>query len=399
MNQIRKNEASVEVIVLSCVLLLGSPSLVWAESITGIWEMTMEFGGRPSYATLSISRKADGTLTGKWGSSALADVKFENGKLTFVRTIRFGDQEFTMDYSGTLKEGKITGTMSSDRGEFAVNGARRKPKLPVLGQWDIRFNVGDRDIIAKLIRTHESTSDAMVELPVEQNQEQPPSGTLYYKRFRTDDEFSAVPMQAVEKDKRYQLEAPLPKQPAAGKLEYYIEANLEGQERRFPPDQDSNVVIRFKDPVPDGVLIPHVTLMIFSILLGMRTGLAALFAPYNMRQLAWLTLCGMTVGGMILGPFVQKYAFGEYWTGFPLGGDWTDNKMLFMFLAWVFACSVIGLNPQKKTTALHRVVVFTAAIVMTVCYLIPHSMGGSELDYSQVDKGVDPSKAIETGRK
>ena len=255
------------------------------------------------------------------------------------------------------------------------------------------------DIVAKLIRTHESTSDAMVELPVEQNQEQPPSGTLYYKRFRTDDEFSAVPMQAVEKDKRYQLEAPLPKQPAAGKLEYYIEANLEGQERRFPPEKDSNVVIRFKDPVPDGVLIPHVTLMIFSILLGMRTGLAALFAPYNMRQLAWLTLCGMTVGGMILGPFVQKYAFGEYWTGFPLGGDWTDNKMLFMFLAWVFACSVIGLNPQKKTTALHRVVVFTAAIVMTVCYLIPHSMGGSELDYSQVDKGIDPSKAIETGRK
>ncbi|WP_417397221.1 hypothetical protein [Gimesia chilikensis] len=255
------------------------------------------------------------------------------------------------------------------------------------------------DIVAKLIRTHESTSDAMVELPVEQNQEQPPSGTLYYKRFRTDDEFTAVPMQAVEKDKRYQLEAPLPKQPAAGKLEYYIEANLEGHERRFPPTQDSNVVIRFKDPVPDGVLIPHVTLMIFSILLGMRTGLAALFAPYNMRQLAWLTLCGMTVGGMILGPFVQKYAFGEYWTGFPLGGDWTDNKMLFMFLAWVFACSVIGLNPRKKTTALHRVVVFTAAIVMTVCYLIPHSMGGSELDYSQVDKGVDPSKAIETGRK
>lgn len=255
------------------------------------------------------------------------------------------------------------------------------------------------DIVAKLIRTHESTSDAMVELPVEQSKEQPPSGRLYYKRFRTDDEFTAVPMQAAEKDKRYQLEAPLPKQPAAGKLEYYIEANLEGQERRFPPTQDSNVVIRFKDPVPDGVLIPHVTLMIFSILLGMRTGLAALFAPYNMRQLAWLTLCGMTVGGMILGPFVQKYAFGEYWTGFPLGGDWTDNKMLFMFLAWVFACSVIGLNPRKKTTALHRVVVFTAAIVMTVCYLIPHSMGGSELDYSQVDKGVDPSKAIETGRK
>ena len=131
----------------------------------------------------------------------------------------------------------------------------------------------------------------------------------------------------------------------------------------------------------------------------MRSGLSALFAPYNMKQLAWATLCGMTVGGMILGPMVQKYAFGEYWTGFPLGGDWTDNKMLFMFLAWVFACSVVGLNPRKKNTTTGRIAVFTATIVMTVCYLIPHSMGGSELDYSQVDKGVDPSKAIETGRK
>jgi len=255
------------------------------------------------------------------------------------------------------------------------------------------------EIVGKLIRTHESTSDAIVELPVDRDKAQPPSATLFFKRFRTDDTFTAVPMQGVEKKDRYQLEAPLPKQPAAGKLEYYIEANLWGKERRFPENPETNVVIRFKDPVPNGVLIPHVCLMIFSILLGMRTGLAALFAPANMRVLAWVTLCGMTVGGMILGPFVQKFAFGEYWTGFPLGGDWTDNKMLFMFLAWVFACSVIGLNPNKKTTLLHRVVVFTAAIVMTVCYLIPHSMGGSELDYSQVDKGIDPSEAIKTGRQ
>lgn len=257
----------------------------------------------------------------------------------------------------------------------------------------------EHDIVAKLIRTHESTGDATVELPVLQNKEHPPSATLYFKRFKTSDEFTALPMQARETDDDYQLEADLPKQPAAGKLEYYIEAEIDGKQRRFPENPATNVVIRFKDPVPDGVLIPHVTLMIFSILLGMRSGLAALFAPYNMRQLAWMTLCGMTVGGMILGPFVQKYAFGEYWTGFPLGGDWTDNKMLFMFLAWVFACSVIGLNPKKKTTTVGRVAVFTATIVMTVCYLIPHSMGGSELDYSQVDKGIDPSEAIKTGRQ
>ncbi|WP_144985161.1 hypothetical protein [Gimesia aquarii] len=264
--------------------------------------------------------------------------------------------------------------------------------------YPVKIQVAD-GITAKLIRTHESTADAIVELPAPGNKEDKPSASLYYKRYRTSDEFTSVPMKAVEKDSHYILEGALPKQPAAGKLEYYINATIEGQKRRFPDQADEYILIRFKDPVPDGVLFPHVTLMIFSILLGMRSGLAALFAPYNMRQLAWVTLCGMTVGGMILGPLVQKYAFGEYWTGFPLGGDWTDNKMLFMFLAWVFACSVIGLNPYKKTTAVGRTVVFVAAIVMTVCYLIPHSMGGSELDYSQVDQGIDPSEAIKTGRQ
>ncbi|MCA9023276.1 MAG: hypothetical protein KDA74_24175 [Planctomycetaceae bacterium] len=261
-------------------------------------------------------------------------------------------------------------------------------KVPVTG-----------NIVAKLIRTHESTGDATVEVPIPKADTKTATATLYYKRFRTDDEFTPITMKVEITKSRTQLEGNLPKQPAAGKLEYYIEAEIAGQSMRLPENKNENVIIRFKDPVPDGVLIPHITLMILSILLGMRSGLAALFAPYNMRQLAWATLCGMTVGGMILGPMVQKYAFGEYWTGFPLGGDWTDNKMLFMFLAWVFGCSVIGLNPKKKNTTIGRFAVLIATIVMTVCYLIPHSMGGSELDYSQVDKGVDPSKAIETGRK
>ena len=34
------------------------------------------------------------------------------------------------------------------------------------------------------------------------------------------------------------------------------------------------------------------------------------------------------LGGMILGPIVQKYAFGAYWTGIPFGHDLTDAKNL-----------------------------------------------------------------------
>ena len=145
------NKTIGKTFVLACLMLLAQTSLVWAaEDITGQWEMTMDFGGRDSFAMLTISKNADGGLAGKWGSDDLSDVKFQDGKLTFVRTIKFGDQEFTMDYTGTLKDGKITGTMSSDQGEFATNGARFKPKSPAIGTWDISFNIGDRDITGQL---------------------------------------------------------------------------------------------------------------------------------------------------------------------------------------------------------------------------------------------------------
>ncbi len=146
------NKTSSKSILLVCLCLLMQTSLVWAaEEITGTWRVTMDFEGRASFATLSIAKKDDGTLTGKWGSNDLSDVKFENGKLTFVRKQSFGDQEFTSDFSGTLKDGKITGVMSNDFADMKLTAVRKKPMCPALGQWDINFSVGDMDINAKLI--------------------------------------------------------------------------------------------------------------------------------------------------------------------------------------------------------------------------------------------------------
>jgi len=135
---------------LTMVLILAGALPVVAQDIVGEWEMVTEFNGRQSFSTLAVSKNADGALAGKWGSSDLSNVKFEGDKLTFTRTMRFGDQEFTMTYAGTLKDGKITGTMSSDRGEFPVNGARRKPIPPAAGVWDLAYTIGDRDVTAKL---------------------------------------------------------------------------------------------------------------------------------------------------------------------------------------------------------------------------------------------------------
>jgi len=124
-----------------------------AEDVTGEWTMTMGFNERQSTATLMIAKNADGTPSGRWGGSDLSNVKLEGDKLTFTRTTRFGDNEFTMTYAGTVKDGKITGQWSSDRGEFPTNGARAKPMSPAARGWGLKYAVGDRDVTAKMTVT------------------------------------------------------------------------------------------------------------------------------------------------------------------------------------------------------------------------------------------------------
>jgi len=141
-----------QALVLLFLLAFAGPVAVVcaADDITGPWEMTMDFGGRLAFATLTVSKNADGTFAGKWGSDNLSSVKFDGQKLTFTRTIKFGDNEFTMTYAGTLKDGKITGEFSTDNGPFGANGARKKPFAPAVGQWDMQYKIGDRDVTGRL---------------------------------------------------------------------------------------------------------------------------------------------------------------------------------------------------------------------------------------------------------
>ena len=263
---------------------------------------------------------------------------------------------------------------------------RTGPTYPLRGE----FTIEGQTYRYKLVRSEWTTDDARAVLP---DPGEGVTATLHWRRYPTEDPIQQVAFQREGEE----LVALLPKQPAAGKLEYFVEIAHGGETIRIPEaGSEDNILIRFKDPVPGYVLWPHIIMMFFSVLIGMRAGLAALCAPEGMRRYAWTAFGGMTLGGMILGPIVQKYAFGAYWTGFPWGKDLTDNKMLIMWLAWLTACGAIGLHRRRKEAA-GRAVVLVAAVVMTAVYLIPHSMRGSELDYSKVEQGVDPSRAIGTG--
>ena len=64
-------------------------------------------------------------------------------------------------------------------------------------------------------------------------------------------------------------------------------------------------------------------------------------------------------------------------------------------LLWALAC---GLLLVTKRHAPRRLAMGLAAAVMLAVYLVPHSARGSEPDYTRLDQGLDPSKAVVTGR-
>ena len=54
------------------------------------------------------------------------------------------------------------------------------------------------------------------------------------------------------------VQAALPAQPSAGKVEYHLELTTPAGPVRIPADGEEEIVLRFKDPVPGYFLWPHV---------------------------------------------------------------------------------------------------------------------------------------------
>ncbi len=131
------------------------------------------------------------------------------------------------------------------------------------------------------------------------------------------------------------LSAKLPHQPPAGKIEYHLELMAEGT----PIDihDGENVVIRFRGDVPAWALLPHVLMMVLTVIWSMATIIFALANLPVYKRYVGMTLIFLILGGFILGPVVQKFSFGAFWTGWPLGDDLTDNKTIFALIAFVAA--------------------------------------------------------------
>jgi hypothetical protein len=122
----------------------------------GDWKVTVDYGRGQFDSILSFSRDTEGNRTAQWISfMGLNDVKnlsYEDGKLSFTTERRNREGQIsTTKFSGKIQDGKLTGTLSSERGEYQARGARM-PRVPrAVGSWQMKFKVGERDITTTLV--------------------------------------------------------------------------------------------------------------------------------------------------------------------------------------------------------------------------------------------------------
>lgn len=228
--------------------------------------------------------------------------------------------------------------------------------------------VGENTVSFQLLRSETVETDAAVKLTIPNPEV---SGYVRYRRYKSHDDWADISLER-EGD---QLVAYLPHQPPAGKIMYFV--YLYWGEEEVSLTGDEPIILRYKGAVPMAVLVPHVLLMFLAMLYSNRAALESLDAQGNYRRYMLWTVGFFFIGGFILGPLVQKFAFDALWTGIPFGYDLTDNKTLIAMLGWLWAWY------RNRNGRDGRVWILAAAVIMLAVYLIPHSVLGSEIDYTK----------------
>ena len=159
-----ERRAIVKVVLVGfLVVAFALPAGVSAQSrsgrggLYGDWQIKMKFGEMEFDSILAFSRNQEGQYTGQWislwGMNELKDVKFEENKLSFTQVMRFGDQERTSKFTGTIEQGELSGLLIDDERETEIKG-KRAPRPPRgVGSWEMKIKAGEREYTGTLTIT------------------------------------------------------------------------------------------------------------------------------------------------------------------------------------------------------------------------------------------------------
>ncbi len=234
------------------------------------------------------------------------------------------------------------------------------PTYPLKG----KLTINNENITYKLPRSIEIGSGQKISIPYVSGY----NAYISYKRYKTVDSVITIPFQHLNNAYVVQL----PDLPPAGKYAYSV---FYKNNEQIVYLNKTDVVVRYKGAVPSWILILHILFMFGGMLLSNYTGIITINKYTNTHFWAKLTILFIFIGGFVLGPIVQKFAFNEFWAGFPYGYDLTDNKILLSFLVWIIAWFLYKKYHQTRWYLI-------ACIVTLMVYLIPHSLYGSELDFT-----------------
>jgi hypothetical protein len=237
------------------------------------------------------------------------------------------------------------------------------PTYPISG----RVTLGGRTIALRLERSHSGPTDQPVRVLAADTAVH---AQLRWRRFPTDDPWDTLPL--VRRGDT--LAAALPHEPPAGKLAYQLWLTRQGERVVFPARP---AITRFKGDISTAVIVVHLICLFGGMILLMRAGLGALVRDATYPRHARIGLVLFGLGAFVFGPWMQYQAFGEWWTGVPFGWDATDNKALIVAVAWGVA--LWRLRGGRRA----RAAVMGAALVTLAAFLIPHSVLGSQLDWSR----------------
>jgi hypothetical protein len=230
----------------------------------------------------------------------------------------------------------------------------------------------------KLIRSIGLDQDSEVKLAIADTSVR---ARLYFRRYPTKEEYQVSEFKSKETKRGIVMAAAIPQQPEAGKLQYFFEITDSKGTTTYL--KETPIVVRFKGGVPAFIMIPHILIMFIAMLFSTLAGIMSIAKHPLYRKYTVWTLILFLAGGLVLGPIVQYYAFGDLWTGVPFGWDLTDNKTLIAAIFWILAVIMNRKKERPLYTAL-------AAIVLLLVYSIPHSLFGSELNYESgsVTQGI-----------
>ncbi|MFZ1946591.1 MAG: hypothetical protein WAW06_03535 [bacterium] len=171
------------------------------------------------------------------------------------------------------------------------------------------------------------------------------------------------------------------------KLEYYIEARTASDiVVRVPAKQKAEgFVVSIEGRANRYLLGTHIAVIFVALFFFIFAGYLSYQALQHRRSLlyiprvAFLGTAAFFIASIPLGMAVAYQTYGKIWTGFPVGGDLTDNKSLAILIYWA-VCAVLYRGSLWRKDPSHDFlpmvtlpyVHLAGAAITVVLFLLPH---------------------------